>query len=94
MKFPISHFVIHGNSMFPTLKPGQHVFTVNWFFQIKVGDLVVARVDGKDIIKRVGQLKAGKVFLVGDNKAASTDSREFGWIDVIQVVRKVFFIVP
>ena len=93
VKLPFSHFVVHGNSMIPTLKPGQHVFIVNWFFQIKVGDLVVARIEKRDVIKRVSKLKAGQVFLVGDNKSESTDSRKFGWVSASQLVGKVFYVL-
>lgn len=78
INFPISRFVVRGNSMFPTLKPGQTVITFNWFINTKPGDIVVAWVKERLVIKRVGQIKKGSLFLTGDNLKESTDSRNWG----------------
>jgi type IV secretory pathway protease TraF len=79
--------------MIPTLKPGQRVLTRNWFYQPVVADLVVVRVDGRDIIKRVEKVEEEKLFLVGDNEKESTDSRKFGWIRLDEVIGKVVLIL-
>ena len=46
----------------------------------KVGDVVVAILDGKEVIKRITSYDHGSVFLEGDNKHNSTDSRHKGAI--------------
>lgn len=87
MKPPISKFKVYGNSMFPTLKEGQEVLTFNWG-QVKAGDIVVIK-DQK--IKRVQKIMGNKIYLVGDNKAQSTDSRHFGPVNSSQVIGKVLY---
>lgn len=89
MKFLISHFIVHGSSMYPTLKEGKHIFSFNWFLKLKKGDIVVALVDDRAIIKRISEVKEGKYFLVGDNKSQSTDSRKFGPVSLGQIIGKV-----
>ena len=49
---------------------------------LRVGDVVVARRPDRpdlEIVKRIQAIDpGGAIFLVGDNSAASTDSRQFG----------------
>lgn len=85
MKPPISKFKVYGNSMFPTLKEGQEVLTFNWG-KVREGDIVVTKVAK---IKRVQKMMGNKVYLVGDNKTESTDSRHFGSVDQSQIVGRV-----
>lgn len=87
MRHPISKFKVFGNSMYPTLKEGQEVLTFNWN-KPKVRDIVVMK-DQK--IKRVQKIIGNKVYLVGDNKTESTDSRHFGPVDISQVIGKVIY---
>ena len=75
--------------MFPTLKLGQHVVTFNWFLRLKVGNLVVAKVNSRLIIKRISKIKQHEYFLVGDNKKESTDSGHFGGVKMEQIIGKV-----
>lgn len=75
--------------MYPTLKIGEYVLTQNWFFKIKLDDLVVARVKNRLVIKRVKKLSGRNIFIEGDNKRASTDSRDFGEITHDQLIGKV-----
>lgn len=56
----------------------------------KVGDVVVLR-RGKFIIKRIARIKDNKVFIIGDNKSESTDSRSFGWLNKELIIGKVMF---
>lgn len=51
--------------------------------QVTVGDVVMARDprDSRAVIKRVEWSDAGYVSLLGDNAAASRDSRHFGPIE-------------
>ncbi len=74
--------------MLPTLRPGQLV----WLWRtakISRGDLVVFEQNGLEKIKRIQEIHPDQVFVVGDNLAASTDSRDFGWIDRSQLRAKV-----
>lgn len=75
--------------MLPTLKPNQEVLALCWFYKIKIGDLVVFKKSGKNMIKRVKRIMDKKIYVLGDNRNKSTDSREFGWIRLNQVSGKV-----
>jgi nickel-type superoxide dismutase maturation protease len=82
-----------GESMLPTLRPGQLVI-VGERTTLRVGDIVMIFHDGIEKIKRVARLDAGRVYVLGDNPHASTDSREFGWIGAELVVGKVLWPRP
>lgn len=82
---PIGRLRVAGDSMRPTLLPGDHVLVLRGLGpiqpRIRVGDLV-ALVDPRDanrtMIKRVTGFAGGGVVVRGDNEALSTDSRHFG----------------
>lgn len=78
---------IMGDSMLPTLRQGQLVLFASGH-PAKVGDIVMIRHNGVEKIKRVARLEGGRVYLLGDNPEASTDSRQFGWLGV-EVIRGV-----
>lgn len=81
--------------MLPTLKPSQDVLVFNWayiFSKPKKGDIVVIRVDGREIIKRVQMCHGRGIFVTGDNKRYSTDSRKFGLIDRLGIIGRVIFV--
>lgn len=77
--------------MFPTLKKGQDILSINWFYKPKVGDIVIIKQEGKEMVKRVQKMDGRRVFVTGDNKDESTDSRHFGSIKMDQVVGKVVY---
>lgn len=77
--------------MLPTLKEGQDVLSLNWFVNPKVGDIVVIKHDGKDMVKRIQKVDDRHIFVKGDNREDSTDSRHFGPVKIDQVVGKVIF---
>ena len=95
IKGPITKYKIHGSSMYPTLKSGQDVLSINWFVNPKVGDIVIVnrlQVTGyREIIKRVVKIEGDKVFVAGDNQNESTDSRDFGAVSMDQIVGKVIW---
>jgi len=91
LKAPISRFIVNGNSMSPTLKDGQDVLSVNWFVNPKVGDIVVIKIEDKEIVKRIQSIHDREVFVEGDNKEESTDSRYFGPISRDQIKGKVVY---
>ena len=77
--------------MYPTFKEGQDVLSINWFLNPKVGDIIVLKKNGKELIKRIEKIENDKVFVVGDNTDESTDSRHFGAVNIDQIVGKVVY---
>lgn len=76
---------ISGPSMLPDLQPGDEILVDVRAYRRSTphaGDIVMAvRPDRESVtmVKRVQSIEAdGRLFLVGDNPAASTDSRVFG----------------
>jgi nickel-type superoxide dismutase maturation protease len=71
---------VHGLSMVPALQPGDHL--VIWpTTDVRPGDIVAVkdpRRPERTVLKRVGWTERGEVYLLGDNAARSTDSREWG----------------
>jgi phage repressor protein C with HTH and peptisase S24 domain len=79
--------------MLPTLKHGQIVVFLR-SMRLSEGDIVHCRIDGSDSVKRIIKLRPGEVWVEGDNKAASTDSRDFGWISSTSVIAKMLLTFP
>lgn len=76
--------------MTPTFRPKQVVLC----YQTRVfreGQVVVAFVDGREVIKRIQKIQGSKVWLVGDNLKESTDSRSYGSINDHYIEGVVFF---
>ena len=86
---------VTGPSMAPTLRPGDHVLVDLGAFRASgpaVGDLVLATHPhtAVRIIKRIASTgPSGAVELQGDNAALSTDSREFGPVELAAVLGRV-----
>lgn len=77
--------------MNPTLVEGQDILSFNLFYKPKVGDIVVIKYDGKEMVKRVEKIENGQIFVEGDNKQESTDSRDFGSVSKDKIIGKVIF---
>lgn len=88
MKAPISRFTIYGNSMNPILIEGQDILSFNWFIKPKVRDIVIVK---GDMVKRIKRINRDKVWIEGDNRNESTDSRHFGPISIDQIVGRVIY---
>ena len=91
---PVQNFIVRGESMRPTLLPGQKVLVnrLNYIFlKPKIGDIVVVKSpeDGRMVIKRIDKVEDGKYFVVGDNLKKSTDSRVFGAVSKSAIIGKV-----
>lgn len=94
MRMPISRFTVHGSSMLPTLSEGQELLSFNWAYigrKPSIGEVIVLNFQGNDLVKRVVKVEDGQIFVEGDNKQASTDSRDFGPINLDQIVGKVVY---
>jgi signal peptidase I len=89
-----------GNSMEPTLDPGDRVFALRRRVArpLRVGDIVVLKAEGRNLIKRLaatggmavptepGQIvPAGTLWLLGDGEQ-SFDSRHFGAVADDEVI--------
>jgi acetyl esterase/lipase len=74
-----------GKSMLPGLAPGD-ILLVSKKYKPTVGDIVVAKVGGREVVKRVVKVSKKKYFLQGDNLAASTDSRTYGEVPASNIV--------
>lgn len=78
--------------MWPQLHDGQTLVLDTALPQ--VGDVAVARYGDKEIIKRVIDIEDDRFWLEGDNPGASTDSRNFGWIDKRAILGTMKFALP
>lgn len=84
--------------MVPTLLPGDRVLVWRGAGplkpEVRVGDLVAVvdpRAPGRVMVKRVVGLTGTEVSVLGDNEAASTDSRHFGPLSVSAIVGRVVY---
>jgi nickel-type superoxide dismutase maturation protease len=81
-----------GPSMSPKLRPGKIVLASPLFRRrLRPGQVVIFEHQGKEKIKRIERLDHGRLFLIGDNLSASTDSRHFGWLTSREVIAKVIW---
>jgi type IV secretory pathway protease TraF len=77
--------------MHPTLSEGAIVLARRK--KPQKGDIVIARAQGREVIKRVAHISPAQLYLLGDNSAHSTDSRQYGPVtnnDIIGVVWLTF----
>ena len=89
------HLRVVGNSMERTLSEGD-LITYKKInpknHDLKIGDIVVAshpKVKSKFIIKRIYRIYQNKFDLRGDNLSSSTDSREWGLIELNSIIGRV-----
>ena len=88
-KKPIFVRRVVGDSMSPKLAADKLLIATTMFHDLHPGHVVIVLHDGKQKVKRIERMQGNKVFVVGDNLAASTDSRHFGWLDYDHVVARV-----
>lgn len=83
-----------GHSMVPSLPPNTLVIGWKKIRKLQPGDVVVILHDDKEKIKRIDQIKDGKIYVLGDHPETSTDSRHFGWLDQDTVRARIFWPRP
>jgi nickel-type superoxide dismutase maturation protease len=88
MKLPLLVRRTVGKSMEPTIKSGKLLFTSS-YSKISEGSVVIIKLDGKEIVKRIKIIDGDKFFVLGDNSEMSTDSRTFGWVNKDNLIGKV-----
>jgi nickel-type superoxide dismutase maturation protease len=79
---------VQGSSMEPTFAPGDRLLLVRRVRRVHLGDVVVLedpRGSGRRLVKRVASVLGDEVAVLGDNPAASTDSRTFGSVPLASI---------
>ncbi len=77
--------VVRGDSMRPTLRPGDRLLVV-YGARVRPGRVVVARFpDGTVVVKRAAEARGSGWWLLGDNPEAGVDSRHRGSIPAADV---------
>ncbi|MDX1766012.1 MAG: S24/S26 family peptidase [Candidatus Saccharimonadales bacterium] len=71
MKWPLIVRQVAGRSMEPKIMPKQFILASGWL-RPKVGSVVVAKADGREVIKRVTAIDGNQVIIEGDNKKHSS----------------------
>lgn len=89
---PILVFTVVGKSMEPTFHEGEKVLVVR-FLPLQKGNVAAIKDprDGRLLLKRITKIGWEEIFVEGDNKGKSTDSRHFGWISKRLIVGKVIY---
>lgn len=93
MRLPWLRVAVNGLSMVPTLAPGEWLL-VRRNARPRPGAVVVVRLAGRLMVKRVTHLTDDGVWVQGDNDAVTDDSRTYGAVpraDVVGEVRWRYF---
>ena len=95
---PVGRLQVAGESMVPTLLPGDRVLVWRGLGPLRpplrVGDLVAVvdpRHPERVMVKRVARVAGTEVSVQGDNEAASTDSRNFGPVSAAAIRGRVIY---
>lgn len=94
---PILKFILKEESMIPLAYPGDIALVEKVSYKFnpsKKGDLIVFKdSEGKYFLKKISKTSKNKIFVLGENKEKSKDSRHFGWIEKKDIIGKVFYIL-
>lgn len=81
--------------MLPLLKPGDEILIDPYAYHRylpQIDDIIVAKHPQKrqlTIVKRITAIKDNQYFLMGDNRNASTDSHDWGTIELSNIYGRV-----
>lgn len=89
LRFLILRRVV-GNSMSPTLTHGQLILA-SGLIKPKLNSLVLVSHSGLEKVKRLKKMDKNRVYILGDNPAASSDSKDFGWIPASSIIASVIW---
>lgn len=87
MCLPISVYKVRERSMLPNFAEGDFILVNRWAQKFSVGDVVVARADSMEIIKKIKKISRGKFLLAGDSK----ESMKPFWVEKKNIAGKVIF---
>jgi nickel-type superoxide dismutase maturation protease len=94
---PVRRVEVGGDSMLPALRPGDRLLVLRPG-PVRVGDVVALpdpRVPARTMVKRVADRGPQGITVLGDNPAASTDSRQLGPVPPGAIVgRAVYRYLP
>ncbi|MBI4089233.1 MAG: S26 family signal peptidase [Candidatus Levybacteria bacterium] len=82
--------------MEPTLKNGDIVLVNRLAYLLAkphMGDIIAIKREKYSIIKRIKVITREKIFVVGDNKKDSLDSRKLGFVNRKKIIGKVIYIL-
>lgn len=81
---------VTGDSMYPTLKNGQIIIVAKPKPPLE-NQVAVINHNGVEKIKRITKIRDAKIYVEGDNRDSSTDSRVFGWISSSDIAGSVIW---
>ncbi len=81
---------VKGKSMEPYLRDRSLILATN-LLRVRAGSVVIFKHQGLFKIKQVSMIKEDRIFVIGINRAESTDSRDFGWINSKSILATVFY---
>jgi len=99
--FGFAFYHIPSSSMTPTLRPGDVVLVDTWIYRKhtpKISDILVVKrtKESMVLVKRLTNLRTVnaqlQLYIEGDNKNRSVDSRRFGWLVGDHVIAKTEFV--
>ena len=66
MRWPLIVRQVAGHSMEPEIMAGQYIVGSGWL-PLRVGAIVIAKADGREVIKRILAIKGRNIVIQGDN---------------------------
>lgn len=84
---------VYGRSMKPTLHSGDTVL-FGRLGLLREGSVVLARVQGREVVKRISHVGGSHVRLAGDNPSESTDSRHYGSVNKSDILGSMMIKFP
>ncbi len=92
---PIRIFRVAERSMEPGIAEGSYVVVNCLARRYAPGDVVVLKSPESSsvLIKRIKMIAGGRLFVVGDNRDISRDSRSFGAVRPDSIIGKMMFVI-